>query len=181
MSGRSDIGGLQSVREPGEQTVGLSRQETAHDTFGRLLYWARTDFDCAGQGHDGGRPCWSKCPAVGDPAQSFGQAFDVIGDGAWWFECGDALEEGVPSDLDTPGRTDGVPVDSVNQDARVVDVVCPRADREVRQDVPDFLRGSRDDAGTGDVHRFTVRTVGPRAGTLACLSLKSRYEVGISG
>jgi len=62
-------------------------------------------------------------------------------------ELGDALDEGRALDLDPARGADGRAAGTAEQDAGVVDVSGPRADRaEIRQDIPDLLRGSRDAA-----------------------------------
>ena len=83
----------------------------------------------------------------------------------------DALEERVAPHLNPPGRADGVTVGAVDKDARVVGPVDPRTESaEVREDVPDFLRGSRDGAGAVDVgHRFTLRVVDRPTGESATM------------
>ena len=51
------------------------------------------------------------------------------------------------------------------EDARMVDVVGPGTDRaEVREDIPDFPRVSRDGTGAVNVgHRLTLRDTARRA------------------
>jgi hypothetical protein len=157
MSGRSDTL-LPSLREPGEHDVGLSHLNAAHRTFGKLLHWARTDFDSAGQRHDGIAALDPpQRPAVIEPAQPLGQAFHVVGKRPRRVELGDPLHQGVATDLDSPGGADRLA--AVIEDARVIDVVRPRTDRaEVGEDIPDFLRLGRDGAATGNLdHRITVR------------------------
>ena len=109
MSGRSDVEFLQSVRKAVEHRVGLSQLKAANHSFGEFLYWTRTDFGCAGYCHDGtavlGR---LQAPAVIEPAQRLGQAFDVIGKYPRLFELGDSLHDGVATDLDSPSRADGL-------------------------------------------------------------------------
>lgn len=156
MSGRSDTSTLHSFRETGEHRVGLPGQHAAHDTFGQLLVWARTDFDRAGQRHHARTADRPQRPAVRDPAQTFGQALDVIGESVRRVELDDALDQNLASDLNATSSADGSR--AAYEDARMVDVVDPRTDpAEVRQDVPDLLRGSRDVAGAVDVgHGLTV-------------------------
>ena len=98
-------------------------------------------------------------PAVGHPAQAAGQAFDLVGEGPGRVELGDAFDEGVAFDLDSPGGADRSSVGTGEQDARVVDVVGPRTDRaEVRQDIPDLVDASRDGASALNVgHLLTLR------------------------
>jgi hypothetical protein len=100
-----------------------------------------------------------QCPAVGHPAQAPGQAFDVIGDRVRRLELGDALDESITFDLNSAGGPDGSAVRTGEQDARVVDVICPRTDRaEIRKDIPDFLHASRDRAGALNVgHLLKLR------------------------
>ena len=128
------------------------------DELGKLAYWARTDFDRTGQCGNGctalSRP---ECPAVGEPVQELGQAFDVVGKCPGRVELGDPLHQCIATDLDSPGGADGFA--AVIQDARVIDVVRPGTDRaEVREDIPDLLWAHRDGAAAGNVgHRPTVR------------------------
>lgn len=156
MSGRSDTSTLHSFGEAGEHRVGLPGQHAAYDPFGQLLVWARTDFDGAGQRDHARTADRPQRPAVGDLAQAFGQTLDAIGKCVRRVELDDALDKNLAADLNAAGGADGL--GPGNEDARVVDVAGPRTDRvEVRQDVPDLLRGSRNGAGAVDVgHRLTV-------------------------
>src|SRR5207302_10933993 len=84
---------------------------------------------------------------VGHPTQAPGQAFDVVGECVRRVELGDALDEGIAFDLNSPGGADGPAVGTGGQDARVVDVIGPRSDRaEIGEDLPDFVHTSSDHA-----------------------------------
>ena len=109
-------------------------------TFGQVRQRIGAYLDNAGQRY-GGKAAGRRAqrPTVGHPPQPTGQAFDVVGQSRQRGELGDALDQGVASDLHPPRRADRSV--AVLKKAGMVNVRRPGRERsEVGQLGPDCLR-----------------------------------------